>query len=235
MIDAKRKTLPVIEIFGPTLQGEGEMIGKITHFIRLGGCDYRCTWCDSLHSVTPEQVRKNARWLLPEDIIAELKGVANWVTLTGGNPALHDLEVLVDELLNHGFQIAVETQGSIYRAWMTRCKVVTLSPKGPSSGMQDLLAHEVLNKYLDKCNVNMKIVIFNDEDLLFASRLHEVYGKAINNWYLSIGTRPTDTTNDIIERWKSIAEGVMKRWPSLREFAILPQAHVLLWGHALGK
>src|SRR6056297_3563779 len=43
--------LRVSEIFGPTIQGEGALIGVPTVFVRLGGCDYRCSWCDSLHAV----------------------------------------------------------------------------------------------------------------------------------------------------------------------------------------
>ena len=44
-------TLRVVEIFGPTIQGEGALIGEPTVFVRTGGCDYRCSWCDSLHAV----------------------------------------------------------------------------------------------------------------------------------------------------------------------------------------
>ena len=43
--------LRIAEIFGPTIQGEGALIGEPTVFVRTGGCDYRCTWCDSLHAV----------------------------------------------------------------------------------------------------------------------------------------------------------------------------------------
>ena len=41
----------VNEIFGPTIQGEGALIGQPTIFVRTGGCDYRCSWCDTLHAV----------------------------------------------------------------------------------------------------------------------------------------------------------------------------------------
>ena len=49
--DAK---IRVSEIFGPTIQGEGVLIGLPTVFVRTGGCDYRCSWCDSLHAVDPK-------------------------------------------------------------------------------------------------------------------------------------------------------------------------------------
>ena len=51
---------PVIEIFGPTIQGEGSEAGLATHFIRVGGCDYRCSWCDTMYAVDPAAVRANA-------------------------------------------------------------------------------------------------------------------------------------------------------------------------------
>lgn len=54
------KTLPVIEIFGPTVQGEGAEAGVPTHFLRLGGCDYRCAWCDTMYAVDPATVRASA-------------------------------------------------------------------------------------------------------------------------------------------------------------------------------
>ena len=53
----QERAFPVVEIFGPVLQGEGRMIGAQTLFVRLGLCDFRCQWCDSLYAVTPEQVQ----------------------------------------------------------------------------------------------------------------------------------------------------------------------------------
>ncbi len=49
----------ISEIFGPTIQGEGALIGQPTVFVRTGGCDYRCAWCDSLHAVDS---RMRAEW-----------------------------------------------------------------------------------------------------------------------------------------------------------------------------
>ena len=45
-------------MFGPTVQGEGPYAGRVCHFLRLGGCDYRCSWCDTPYAVDPVQVRK---------------------------------------------------------------------------------------------------------------------------------------------------------------------------------
>src|SRR5215217_20609 len=88
---ARTRLIPVIEVFGPTIQGEGAEAGLPTHFVRLGGCDFRCSWCDTMYAVDPATVRATARKLSAEEIVDEvdtLGGAAEWVALSGGNPAL---------------------------------------------------------------------------------------------------------------------------------------------------
>jgi len=128
---------PVVEVFGPTIQGEGELAGMPTAFVRFGGCDYRCSWCDSLHAVLPEHVR-GAHRMTPAQIAAALEalpGRPDWVTLSGGNPALLELGDLVALLHAAGRRVAVETQGSVWRDWLGDVDLLTISPKPPSSGM----------------------------------------------------------------------------------------------------
>src|SRR6201989_902656 len=100
----EEKTIAVIEVFGPTIQGEGPLAGSKTMFIRFGGCDYRCAKCDSLHAVDPRAVKANAEYLTAEEIHDHLVSKAKetgttWVTLSGGNPCMWDLSRLVG-LLN---------------------------------------------------------------------------------------------------------------------------------------
>ena len=86
-------TIAVSEIFGPTVQGEGSVIGKPTVFVRTGGCDYRCSWCDSKFAVLPE-FRSTWPRMSPEEVFAEVKRLSPCpilVTLSGGNPALQPL------------------------------------------------------------------------------------------------------------------------------------------------
>src|ERR1700755_1288096 len=115
------RTHPVIEICGPTIQGEGAEAGVPTHFIRLGGCDYRCSWCDTLYAVDPATVRDTAVKLSAEEIVRDVKALAGrpeWVSISGGNPALHDAQALVEGLHAEGFKVAVETQGSRFKPWL---------------------------------------------------------------------------------------------------------------------
>ncbi|RWD90497.1 MAG: 7-carboxy-7-deazaguanine synthase QueE, partial [Mesorhizobium sp.] len=53
-IPSMKGSIRISEIFGPTVQGEGPLIGRPTVFVRTGGCDYRCRWCDTLYAVLPE-------------------------------------------------------------------------------------------------------------------------------------------------------------------------------------
>src|SRR4051794_10337522 len=109
-----RATLPVVEIFGPTVQGEGPDAGVPAYFVRFGGCDWRCTWCDSMHAVDPAEVRANAERLTVEQIVERVGRLSpgpRLVVLSGGNPALLELGALVVELHAQDLRVAVETQG----------------------------------------------------------------------------------------------------------------------------
>jgi len=185
----KTKKLPVMEIFGPTIQGEGAMIGIRTSFIRFGLCDYKCTMCDSMHAVDPQRVRANAMWLTPEEIIPKLIEVqspdgfpqAEWITFSGGNPCIHDLSELVKRIrgldITHGnFKIAVETQGTKLPDWLHWCDVITVSPKGP--GMGEVFEPEKFVQFLlgfkHHPGFNVKVVVFSMQDIEFAKHINNL-------------------------------------------------------------
>src|SRR3954468_13869427 len=95
------KKLPLVEMFGPTIQGEGVVIGQQTYFMRFGLCDYKCTMCDSMNAVNPMLVKQNAQYITQPEIVAQFmestykEGSSKWVTLSGGNPCIHDLSIVV--------------------------------------------------------------------------------------------------------------------------------------------
>lgn len=132
------EAIRVSEIFGPTIQGEGALIGVPTVFVRTGGCDYRCSWCDSLHAVDAGYRRE---WtpMQPGAIMAEVTRLAGGrpllVTLSGGNPAIQPLGPLIEAGRAQGYRFAMETQGSVARDWFAALDMLVLSPKPPSSGM----------------------------------------------------------------------------------------------------
>lgn len=231
MTDAR--TLPVVEIFGPVLQGEGRMIGAQTLFVRLGYCDYRCAWCDSLYAVTPELVQAHAERLTVEAIVARLDALnptTPWVTLSGGNPAIHDLGALVARLHAGGRQIAVETQGTVFREWLRDCAVVTVSPKPPSSGMRTDYAQ--LDRFAALPNANLKVVVFDEADYAYARAIHLRYPGV--PFYLQVGnTVGQDDTAALLAKLDWLGRLALAD-PAMGAAVVLPQLHVLLYGNRRG-
>ena len=239
-----------MEIFGPVIQGEGIMAGQQTLFVRFGGCDYRCSWCDSLHSVLPDLVKRDRTFMNPDEIVKKLlslvggKASGYSVTLSGGNPAMHDLQVLVRELRMHGFIIACETQGTIWPAWFCDLDVLTLSPKPPSSGnttdVGDAFVAQ-MNQMDEDVEVCVKVVVFTEDDFFYARDAYHVLNEQLDDFtfYLQPGT-PVDTNGltdiqgTVLERTAKIidmlvADGSM---PTAR---VLPQVHALIYGHERGR
>jgi 7-carboxy-7-deazaguanine synthase len=107
---------PVMEIFGPTVQGEGMVIGQKTMFVRTAGCDYSCAWCDSAFT-WDGSAKDDIRMLTAAEILSELSAVGgdtfSHVTISGGNPALlGNLQELIGLLHEREIKVAIETQGS---------------------------------------------------------------------------------------------------------------------------
>lgn len=117
------KLLPLVEEFY-TLQGEGHHTGKAAYFIRIGGCDVGCSWCDA-------KFTWNAKTFPPiavEEIVANaMQNPAKVVVVTGGEPSLYPLDYLCQTLKDKGFQTHVETSGAhnLSGQWDWIC----LSPK----------------------------------------------------------------------------------------------------------
>lgn len=232
LLGLKQHKMPVVEIFGPTIQGEGILIGRQTHFLRLGGCDYRCIWCDSLHAVMPDEVRRNSVYMNSEEIVHELKNRrhAPYVTISGGNPAIQKLGPLVKLLREAGFKSAIETQGTKLPYWMSDVDIVTVSPKPPSSQMQT--DWELLDAYMKIGQSHLKIVVFDEQDYLYAKNVRAMYPNKL--MFLSVGNLVGSDGNDaLISKLKWLTEKVLTD-PEMYDVIPLPQLHVLLWGNAKG-
>jgi 7-carboxy-7-deazaguanine synthase len=240
----KVKTFPVIEIFGPTIQGEGAEAGIPTHFVRLGGCDYRCSWCDTMYAVDPATVRQDASHLSSGEIVEavqRLDGAPRWVSISGGNPALHRLDKLVDELHAVGFRVSVETQGSVWRDWLAVVDRLTVSPKPPSSGMASAEHEQQFLRFMDAAvgigvadRVVVKIVCFDEIDLAWAKRIALGFDQV--PLMLSAGTpipAPAAVREAVGERYRWLCERVASD-PDLADVRVLPQLHVIAWKEARG-
>jgi organic radical activating enzyme len=150
----KRDTLefPIMEAFY-TIQGEGYHRGKAAYFIRIGGCDVGCVWCDVKESWDASLHPKQSIAQITEEAI---KHPGKLAVITGGEPLMYNLDELTNSLNEHGLLTNIETSGvyPLSGNWDWIC----FSPKKfktPHDGIYDE-AHE------------LKVVIFNKSDFKWA-------------------------------------------------------------------
>jgi organic radical activating enzyme len=152
--DLLNKKYPVMEDFY-TIQGEGMNTGRAAYFIRLGGCDVECVWCD-----VKESWDANKHPLLTvSDLLQKVKeSNTKLVVITGGEPAMHDLTALTSVLKEHGYELAIETSGAhaITGTWDWIC----LSPKKFKAPLPENLQHAH----------ELKVVIYHPSDFEWAEK-----------------------------------------------------------------
>ncbi|WP_341834738.1 7-carboxy-7-deazaguanine synthase QueE [Chitinophaga pollutisoli] len=146
--------LPVMESFY-TIQGEGFHQGKAAYFIRLGGCDVGCVWCDVKESWDADKHPQRPVSALVAEAAMHPGRIA---VITGGEPLMHDLRALTEALRAEGFRTHMETSGSspLSGKW----DWITLSPKKFKAPLPEscAAAHE------------LKIVIYNKSDFAWAEQ-----------------------------------------------------------------
>jgi 7-carboxy-7-deazaguanine synthase len=152
--------LPVMEDFY-TLQGEGYHQGKAAYFIRLGGCDVGCVWCDVKDSW---DASKHPKFNVESLKLKVLETPAKLVVITGGEPLMHNLNELTTSLKAAGLQTNIETSGAhpLSGTWDWIC----LSPKKFKAPLADILP--MANE--------LKVVVFNKSDFEWA----ETYARQMN-------------------------------------------------------
>ena len=236
----------ISEIFGPTIQGEGPLIGRPTVFVRTAGCDYRCAWCDTLYAVLPEY---RGEWALmtPPQIVGRVNELARGrpvlVSLSGGNPALHPLGPVIALGRRYSHSFALETQGTMAQPWFAELDWLILSPKPPSSGMRtDWTALEAcLKEARGKPHCVLKIVVFDDADYFYARTAAARY--PMLPAYLQVGNpAPLISTTKAVADEADLEDLVHRlRWLTGKVIAdewfaatVLPQLHVLAWGNKRG-
>ncbi len=146
--------LPVMEAFY-TLQGEGAHTGRAAYFIRLGGCDVGCPWCDVKESWDAEAHPLTSI----ENIVREASAFpGRLAVITGGEPLMYPLDELTGALQNAGFKTNVETSGAhpLSGHWNWIC----FSPKKFKAPVPEIYpaAHE------------LKVIVFNQSDFAFAEQ-----------------------------------------------------------------
>ena len=151
MLDGGNR-LPLVEDFY-TIQGEGFHAGKPAYFIRLGGCDVGCRWCDAKYTWNPK--------VFPpvdvDEVVKRAKAcAAQAIVITGGEPLLYPLEVLTSRLRDVGLEIFLETSGT--HPFSGEFDWVCLSPKRQQPPLAEAFgrAHE------------LKVIIQTEDDFLWA-------------------------------------------------------------------
>lgn len=146
--------LPLMEDFY-TIQGEGQNTGEAAYFIRLGGCDVGCVWCD----VKESWDEKKHSLVYPEMIVSRaIKFPSRTAVITGGEPLMYSLDELCDTLIHAGFKTYLETSGAykLSGTWNWLC----VSPKKFKAPLLEIL----------KAADELKIIVFNKSDFNWAEK-----------------------------------------------------------------
>jgi organic radical activating enzyme len=152
--------LPLMEAFY-TLQGEGYHKGSAAYFIRIGGCDVGCHWCDVKESWDAEKHPPTNI----DSIVTEAKKYSDTIVITGGEPLMWDMEPLTIALKEAGLNIHIETSGAydITGHWDWFC----LSPKKNKLPTKEAAARAD----------ELKVIIYNKDDFRFAEEQAKRVGK----------------------------------------------------------
>lgn len=148
---------PVMEHFY-TLQGEGAFVGHAAYFIRLGGCNIGCVWCDVKESWPMEN---HPVMMVSEIVEAAQAHASRLAVITGGEPTMHNLSPLTQALRHGGFRTHIETSGAYTLSgdldW------ITLSPKKFKAPLEENLQRAD----------EFKVVIYHPSDLEWAQSFRD--------------------------------------------------------------
>jgi 7-carboxy-7-deazaguanine synthase len=146
--------LPIMESFY-TIQGEGAFSGKAAYFIRVGGCDVGCVWCDVKESWDADEHSKQSVAALIKEV---RKTPTKIVVITGGEPLMYDMNPLTSALQSADFQTNIETSGAYPMSgnWDWVC----FSPKKFKA------PHPSIYEAADE----LKVIVYNKSDFAFAEK-----------------------------------------------------------------
>jgi organic radical activating enzyme len=156
----KGEMLPLMEEFY-TIQGEGFHTGTAAYFIRIGGCDVGCHWCDVKESWNAELHPPTATDL----IVSNAKKYADTIVITGGEPLTWDMNPLTEKLKKENLRVHIETSGCypVTGSWDWFC----LSPKKNKLPVES--AYQIASE--------LKVIIYNKHDFIFAEEQAELVNK----------------------------------------------------------
>ena len=233
--------LPVSEVFGRTLQGEGPAAGQSAVFVRLMGCNLSCSWCDTAYTWDAEryELRIGTHWRTPNEILTDIaqRAAMGVVVVTGGEPLLQQhhpaWSKFLAGLMDGGWRLHIETNGTQVPTAETlaAAEVICVSPKlgnaGTHRGHQDptLRAEFIDLAHAHPC-LHLKVVCQDADDVAVAVTMADAH-----RWpYDRVWVMPEGTTIDVLNlRWPAIADTAAR-------FGInaTHRLHVLAWGDERG-
>ena len=204
--------LRVTEIFY-SIQGESSHAGRPCAFVRLTGCNLRCRWCDSEYTFT------GGEKMSIDEILGKIKRYGtNLVEVTGGEPLAQAESLnLIERLCDEGFEVLIETSGSIDIAPVDRRATIILDIKCPGSGEVERNRWENLQHL--KPNDEIKFVIADRADYDWARRVIEQ--RNLNRWTVLLSPVWGEMNLQSLAEWM-LADGVPAR--------LQTQLHKHIWG-----
>lgn len=231
------KPLPYVESFGHTIQGEGPAAGRLADFLRFGGCNLSCSWCDSAYTWNADEfnLREQITLMTPEQLMEALPAnPAPLMIVTGGEPLLNQrnpsfLEVL--ELLHvRGQEVHVETNGTIVPTEEVAelVDLFIVSPKLGHAGLHKRTQDPTMGKgWLERApHSHLKIVVQTAEDVAAAVAHADVYGwPRARTWVMPEGVTPEVLNH----RWPMVATEAARHGINATH-----RLHVLAWNDVRG-
>lgn len=230
------RTMPVSEQFGPTIQGEGPHAGRAVQFLRLGGCNLSCTWCDTPYTwdaerfdlsveLTPTTAAHMVDHLIPGLVLV----------ISGGEPLMHQKNPAWTYLLHgaiaRGCPVHVETNGTIVPTDTTEALVdhFSVSPKMGHAGDhkgRDPSLRDGWRPLLESGQACVKYVVRDADDTRTVAETTAVLGiPAHAVWVMPLGA----STEELQARWPHIARAAADLHINASH-----RTHVLAWGDTKG-
>lgn len=237
-------TLRVVEIFGPTIQGEGPNVGRAAMFLRLAGCNLTCTWCDTAFSwdLTRPDPERPARDAPVGEVLAALDPrsaettqaapAVRHLVITGGEPLLqaHAIVALARGLRSFDWTIEVETSGTVSPAPLVGLvDQFNVSPKLRNSDVSERarLRPQVLREFAALSEAAFKFVAEATGDLGEAGEIvSDLQVASSRVFVMAQGT----TEEDVLRRSRELVDAV-----TAKGWGLTPRWHTLLWGDERGR
>ncbi|SNZ09523.1 Organic radical activating enzyme [Persephonella hydrogeniphila] len=206
-------SIKIVEIFR-TVEGEGKWVGLPVSFIRLEGCNLRCPWCDTSYSYDGKTFEE----ISIDSVIKEIEKLGlKRVCITGGEPFLTpQLPELVKKLINRGYKVLIETNGTLWIKELEDIKskdlYITCSPKPPA-----YFIHPELLPFITE----LKYVV--DEYLKIEDIINEKTLRIIKNDFVVL--QPESNRPEMVRKALKLQEEILKTGYESR---IIPQCHKIL-------